>query len=68
MTVPLVPEAVKPEPVQEVALVEDHVSVTDWPLVIEVDETMSLAVGAGVTGVVVAVVEPGFVCPWAASS
>ena len=48
---PLVPVAVKPLPVQEVALVELQVRVDDLPLVIEAGEAESVAAGAagGVT-------------------
>jgi hypothetical protein len=44
---PDVPLAVKPDPVHDVAFVEDHVSVEDWPLVIEVGFAESVAVGTG---------------------
>jgi hypothetical protein len=43
-----VPEAVNPLPVQLVALVEDHVSVEDWPEVMDVGLAERLTVGAGV--------------------
>ena len=43
---PLVPEAVKPTPVHDVALVLDHVRVEDCPEVIDVGEAVSAAVGA----------------------
>jgi hypothetical protein len=45
---PEVPFAVNPLPVQLVALVEDHVSVEDWPEVIEVGFALNATVGAGV--------------------
>ena len=39
--------AVKPVPVQEIALVEDHESVEELPFVIEVGFAVSVTVGAG---------------------
>jgi len=36
----------KPVPVQEVALVDDHERVDDWPLVMDVGLAVSEAVGA----------------------
>lgn len=39
------PDAAKPVPVHEVAPVEDQVSVADCPLVIEVGDTVKVAVG-----------------------
>ena len=47
VTVPDVPEAVKPVPTHEVTLVEDQVSVVDWPFATEVGDAVSVAVGAG---------------------
>jgi hypothetical protein len=44
---PEVPLAAKSVPVQDVALVELHVSVANWPLAIEVGLTESETVGAG---------------------
>jgi hypothetical protein len=52
VAVPEMPEAVKPVPVQEVAFVELHVSVEDWPAVMEVGLAESVTLG-GVTPVVV---------------
>ena len=52
VTVPDVPGAVKPVPVQDVALVEDNVSVADEPEAIEVGEADRVAVGAEGGGVV----------------
>jgi hypothetical protein len=43
---PLVPEAIKPEPKQEVALALDQDRVEDCPEVIEVGEALSVAMGA----------------------
>ena len=58
--VPEVPEAVKPVPVQLVALVEDHVRVEDWPAVMEVGlaerETVGVEGGGGGGGVTEVVV------------
>jgi len=51
---PEVPEALKPPPVQDVALVELQVSVDDCPDVIEVGLAESEAVGAGTVTVTVA--------------
>ena len=48
VTDPEVPDAVKPVPVQEVALEEDHVRVEDWPDVIVVGLAERVAVGMGV--------------------
>ena len=45
-TEPDVPDAVKPVPVHEVALVELQVSVEDWPEGIEVGFAVSETVGA----------------------
>jgi hypothetical protein len=36
----------KPVPVQEVALVDDHERVDDWPLVMDAGLAVSVAVGA----------------------
>ena len=47
-TEPEVVLALKPLPVQDVAFVEDQVSVEDWPEVIEVGEALRVAVGVGV--------------------
>jgi hypothetical protein len=44
----------KPVPVQEVALVDDQVSVDDWPLVMDAGLAESVAVGAGAVTVTVA--------------
>ena len=49
VAVPEVPDAVKPVPVQDVAFVEPHVSVEDWPPVIEVGLAESVTVGCCVT-------------------
>jgi hypothetical protein len=57
LTVPAVPFAVKLVPVQLVAFVEDHVSVAELPLVIEVGDAERLAVGACGAGVTVTVVD-----------
>jgi hypothetical protein len=46
LAVPLVPEPVNPVGVHDVALVELHESVEDWPLVIVVGLADRLAVGA----------------------
>ena len=46
-TIPATPDAVKFTPVQEVALVDDQVSVDDWPEVIDVGDAESDAVGTG---------------------
>ena len=51
LILPAVPVGVKPEPVQDVALVELHESAADWPAVIEVGLTLRSAVGAGVVTV-----------------
>ena len=45
MTLPVVAEAVKPTPVQLVALVEDQESVEDCPAVMEVGLAERVAVG-----------------------
>jgi hypothetical protein len=50
-TEPEVPEAENPVPEHEVALVEDHESVEDWPEVMEVGLAVREAVGAGGGGV-----------------
>jgi hypothetical protein len=52
VAVPDMPEAVKPVPVQLMAFVELHVSVEDWPMVMEVGLAESVTLG-GVTPVVV---------------
>ena len=44
----------KPVPVQEVALVDDHERVDDWPLVIDAGLTEMVAVGACAVTVTVA--------------
>jgi hypothetical protein len=44
----------KPVPVQEVALVDDHERVDDWPLVMDAGLAESVAVGAGAVTVTVA--------------
>ena len=46
---PAVPVGVNPEPVQDVALVDDQVTAEDWPAVMEVGEATMKAVGVGVT-------------------
>ena len=48
VTVPEVPEAVKPVPVQEVAFAEDQVRVADCPAVIVEGEALMEAVGPAV--------------------
>ena len=47
---PDVPDGVKPDPVQEVAALEVHVSVEDWPLMIDVGLAVRLAVGGVAAG------------------
>ena len=54
---PEVPDAVKPPPVQDVALVELQESVDDCPAVIEVGLAESDAVGAGGGGATVTVAD-----------
>jgi hypothetical protein len=44
-TVPDVPEAVKPDPVQEVAFVDDHERVDELPEVMDVEDAERIAVG-----------------------
>ena len=44
---PEVPDALKPVPVHEVAFVELHVSVDDWPLVMLVGFAERVAVATG---------------------
>ena len=46
-TLPLVPDAVKPDPVQEDAFADDHESFDDCPLLIDVGDAVSVTVGAG---------------------
>ena len=45
VTEPALPEVVKLVPVHDVAFVDDHVSVADWPEVIDVGDAESEAVG-----------------------
>ena len=47
VTEPAIPEVVKLVPVHDVAFVDDHVSVADWPEVIDVGDAESEAVGPG---------------------
>jgi hypothetical protein len=44
----------KPEPTQDVALVDDHESVADWPLVMDVGLAEMVAVGADAVTVTIA--------------
>jgi len=62
LTEPDVPEAVKLVPVHEVASVDDHDKVDDWPVVIDVGFAVRVAVGvAAVTETVAeALAEPPF--------
>ena len=55
-TEPDVPLAVKPVPVHDVALVDENVSVDDWPATIEVGLALRVAVG-GVGTETITVVE-----------
>src|SRR5262249_45963040 len=65
-TEPVVPEALKPTPVQLVALVEVQDRLADPPLVMELGEAERVAVGKGV---VLVVVTKGFGSgPWSVDS